>query len=175
MIRVMIRQWCTTNWRFQVWLKNTLNNNTIRCKKLATIVSGRKYFTRLFVRWKQLSTSVEIYIAVIFRFYYIQTIMIRAFQYKNFTISTFVSHKYFFFFFFCFIRTVQSQSMKWNSLKVSSESALNFLTVCLWEKETIFQSVRSKYLFLKCVFVKEQMPGATRLNFFATSFSLEEN
>ena len=30
------------NWCFQEWLNNTLNNNTMKCKKLATIVSGRK-------------------------------------------------------------------------------------------------------------------------------------
>ena len=48
---------------FQVWifkLSNTLNNYTIRCKKLATIVSGRKYVARPFVRRKQVSTSAEI-------------------------------------------------------------------------------------------------------------------
>ena len=27
---------------FKKWLNNTLGNNTIECKKLATIVSGRK-------------------------------------------------------------------------------------------------------------------------------------
>ena len=35
-------QWRTTDWRFQEWPKNSLGNNTIRCKKLATIVSSRK-------------------------------------------------------------------------------------------------------------------------------------
>ena len=54
-----IWQWSTTKWHFQVWLDNTLNNNTIRCKKLATIVLGRKYVTRPFVRRKQISTSAE--------------------------------------------------------------------------------------------------------------------
>ena len=29
-------QWSTTNWRFQKWLNNTLGNNTIECKKLAS-------------------------------------------------------------------------------------------------------------------------------------------
>ena len=36
----------------------TLKNN-IRCKKLATVVSGRKNVARPFVRRKQISTSVE--------------------------------------------------------------------------------------------------------------------
>ena len=34
--------------------------DTVRCKKLATIVSGRKYAARPFVRKKQVSTSAEI-------------------------------------------------------------------------------------------------------------------
>ena len=37
-----LRQRSTTNWRFQELLTNTLGNNTIECKKLAKIVSGRK-------------------------------------------------------------------------------------------------------------------------------------
>ena len=37
------------------WLSNTLDNNTIS-KKLATVVSGRKYAARPFVRQKQGST-----------------------------------------------------------------------------------------------------------------------
>ena len=41
-------------------LNNTLNNNTIRCKKLATIVSSRKYVARPFVTRKQVSTRAEI-------------------------------------------------------------------------------------------------------------------
>ena len=52
-------QWSTTNWHFQKWLNNTFGNNTIECKKLATIVSGRKNVARSFFRWKQLSTSAE--------------------------------------------------------------------------------------------------------------------
>ena len=53
-------QWSTTNLWFQEWLNNTLNNSTIRCKKLATIVSGRKYVARPFVRRKQANMSAEI-------------------------------------------------------------------------------------------------------------------
>ena len=56
---IMLWQWSTTNWRFQVWLNNTLNN-IIRCKKLATIDSSRKYVAQPFVRRKQVSTSVDI-------------------------------------------------------------------------------------------------------------------
>ena len=37
---LQVWQWSTTNWRLQKWLNNTLGNNTIECKKLATIVSG---------------------------------------------------------------------------------------------------------------------------------------
>ena len=37
-----------------------MKNNTIRCKKLATIVSGRKKVARPFVRQKQVNTGVEI-------------------------------------------------------------------------------------------------------------------
>ena len=37
----------------------SLKGNTIRCKKLATIVSGRKNVARSFVRRKQVSTSAE--------------------------------------------------------------------------------------------------------------------
>ena len=40
------------------WLSNTLKNNTIRCKKLTTIVSGLKEVTRPFVKRKQVSTSI---------------------------------------------------------------------------------------------------------------------
>ena len=50
-------QWRTTNWRFQKWLNNTLGDNTIECKKLATIVSGRENVSRPFFRRKQLSAS----------------------------------------------------------------------------------------------------------------------
>ena len=46
--------WSTKNWRFEVWFNNTLKNNTIRCKKLATIVSSRKNVARPFVRLKQI-------------------------------------------------------------------------------------------------------------------------
>ena len=42
------------------FLSNTLDNNTIRCKKLATIVSGQKCVAQHFVRRKQVSTSGEI-------------------------------------------------------------------------------------------------------------------
>ena len=40
-------------------LVNTLKNNTIKCKNIATIVSGRKNVARPFVRRKQVSTSAE--------------------------------------------------------------------------------------------------------------------
>ena len=53
------RQWSTKNWRFEEWFNNTLKNNTIRCKKLATIVSNRKSVARPFFRRKQVSTSAE--------------------------------------------------------------------------------------------------------------------
>ena len=43
------------------WSSNTLDNNIIRCNKLATIVSGQKYVTQPFVRQKQVSTSAEIW------------------------------------------------------------------------------------------------------------------
>ena len=36
-----------------------MKNNTIRCKKLATIVSGRKNVARPFVRQKQVSTRAK--------------------------------------------------------------------------------------------------------------------
>ena len=45
--------------RFQKWLNNSLGNNTVECKKLATIVSGRKNVARPIFRRKQLSTSAE--------------------------------------------------------------------------------------------------------------------
>ena len=51
------------NFFFQIewlkWLNNTLDNITIECKKLATIVLGRKNIARPFLRRKQLSTSAE--------------------------------------------------------------------------------------------------------------------
>ena len=40
-----------------LWFDNTLKSNTIRCKKLTTIVSGQKNAARPFVRWKQVSRS----------------------------------------------------------------------------------------------------------------------
>ena len=52
-------QWSTTNWCFQEWLNNALGNNTIKCKKLATIVLGWKNVAQFFVRLKQASTSAE--------------------------------------------------------------------------------------------------------------------
>ena len=52
-------QWSIKNWRFEEWFNNTLKNNTIRCKKFATIVSGRKNVARLFFRRKQVSTSAK--------------------------------------------------------------------------------------------------------------------
>ena len=48
-----IRQWSIIIWLFQVWMNDNLNNNTMKCKKIATIVSGRKHVTRPFVRRKQ--------------------------------------------------------------------------------------------------------------------------
>ena len=42
-----------------------MNNNTIRCKKLATIFSDRKYVVRPFFRRKQVSMNA--YVAIIFR------------------------------------------------------------------------------------------------------------
>ena len=59
-----IRQWSTKNWHFEVWFNNTLKSITIRCKKLATIVSVWKYVARSFIRWKQVSTGA---VAIIFR------------------------------------------------------------------------------------------------------------
>ena len=48
------------NWRFEEWYNNTLKDNTIRCKKLATIVSGRKTSAKmqLNVRWCCISALV---------------------------------------------------------------------------------------------------------------------
>ena len=45
-----IRKRSTTNWRFEVWLKITLKNNTMRCKRLATIVSGRLHLMVLYYK-----------------------------------------------------------------------------------------------------------------------------
>ena len=50
----------TTNWRFETQLKITLKNNTIRCKKLAKIVSGRKNVAWPLVRQKQLNTKCAV-------------------------------------------------------------------------------------------------------------------
>ena len=50
-------QWRTKNWRFEEWFSNTLKNNTIKCKKFTTIVSGRKNGARPFVRRKQLNST----------------------------------------------------------------------------------------------------------------------
>ena len=44
---------------FEEWFNNTLKNNTIRCKKLTTIVSGQKNVARPSFRRKQESTSAE--------------------------------------------------------------------------------------------------------------------
>ena len=54
-----IRQWRITNCSFEVWLNITLKNNTIICKKLATIVSGQKNVALPFVRRKQVSTCAK--------------------------------------------------------------------------------------------------------------------
>ena len=58
--QIKIRQWSTKNCRFEIWYNNTLKSKTIRCKKLPTIVSGRKKVARPFVRRKQVRTSAEI-------------------------------------------------------------------------------------------------------------------
>ena len=47
------------------WLINTFDNNTVRCKKLAAIVSYRKYVARPFIRRKQVSINAEIYYVVV--------------------------------------------------------------------------------------------------------------
>ena len=39
---IIVSQWTTKNWRFEEWFNNILKSNTMKCKKLATIVSGRK-------------------------------------------------------------------------------------------------------------------------------------
>ena len=39
---MILWQWSTTNWCFQVWLNSNLNNNTIRCKRLSTVVLSWK-------------------------------------------------------------------------------------------------------------------------------------
>ena len=44
---------------YKAWFNNALKNNTIKCKKLATIVSGKKNVARPFIRRKQVSTSAE--------------------------------------------------------------------------------------------------------------------
>ena len=43
-----------------VWFNTTLKINTIRCKKLSTIVPGQKNVSRLFFRRKQISTSAAL-------------------------------------------------------------------------------------------------------------------
>ena len=45
---------------FWSMVENNFENNTIRCKKLTTTVSGQKNVAQSFVRQKQVSTSVEI-------------------------------------------------------------------------------------------------------------------
>ena len=42
-----------------VWFNNALKINTIKCKNLVTIVSGRKNIARPFVRQKQVSTKCK--------------------------------------------------------------------------------------------------------------------
>ena len=51
----------TFEWKTGIieWFNNTLKNNTIGCKKLATIVSGRKNVARPFFKRKQVSKSAE--------------------------------------------------------------------------------------------------------------------
>ena len=48
----------TTNWHFEVWLKITFKENTIRCKKLATIVLGRKNVARTFIQQLLRASSI---------------------------------------------------------------------------------------------------------------------
>ena len=50
-----------SRWRIRSQLIITLKNNTIRCKKLATINSSRKNVGKLFIRQKQARTISEIY------------------------------------------------------------------------------------------------------------------
>ena len=52
-------QWSIKNWRFEERFNKTLKNNTIRCKKLAIIVLGRKNVAWRFFRRKQGSMSAE--------------------------------------------------------------------------------------------------------------------
>ena len=48
-----VPQWSTKNWLFEEWFNSTLKSNTMKCKKLATIVSGQKNIARPFIRHKQ--------------------------------------------------------------------------------------------------------------------------
>ena len=41
-----------TKWRFQKWLMKILQNNTVKCKKLANGFSGPKIVACVFVRRK---------------------------------------------------------------------------------------------------------------------------
>ena len=57
----------------KVSLSNTLNNNAIKCKKLATIVSGRKYVARPFVlKTSVYGASLSYRISSVFSLDYIQ-------------------------------------------------------------------------------------------------------
>ena len=50
---------CRNNSDVPSMVENHFENNTIKCKKLTTVVSGRKNVARPFVRRKQVSTSAE--------------------------------------------------------------------------------------------------------------------
>ena len=52
---------------FWSMVENHFENNTIRCKKLVTIVLGWKNVARSFLRQKQVSMSTKTYAAVTFR------------------------------------------------------------------------------------------------------------
>ena len=76
-------QWSTTNWCFQEWLNNTLFNNTIECKKLATIVSGWKNVARPFLRCKHVRNSAEMLLCMYVRYCYISALLLTCFLLKK--------------------------------------------------------------------------------------------
>ena len=76
-----IRQWSTTNWHFEAWFNITLKNNAIRCKKLATIVSGQKNVAQPFVGEIKVNMSAKIQqVLFVVRCCYISALVITFFH-----------------------------------------------------------------------------------------------
>ena len=149
-------------------MNDTLNNNTVECKKLATIVSGQKNIIWLFFRWKQVSTSVRnvtaTYVAVTFRHLCLPVFVWRRVVLRFFLSETIVASflhsmvllpKVFFNQAYSVVFFVNSRTIFTNNIEIFYEVMLEGPCIILihLQSKIIINTISNHYVYRACKYL----------------------